>query len=384
MSEDQANMTIQKVFRAVGEDTTILGRPQAWAYSSGKFRKSYTIEFHPSSTCAYSCQHCQGLPFNESWGKKPPKMSIDLVDRFFNAYDLRPDKTLGMWRIIISGMTGEPLLNSDVVNLLTEQAKNRGIAVGLSSSGLLLNQKNMDLLTSNNNPGDWFNLSLDCPAGKNERFSSLYQGVHGIKAPNALLKVLNNLERLSKVKSEKGSGLQINIDWIVSDLCFDAEHIEEDVIESIKYLNSLEGVSLLRMQLPFFLHSQIPSLNEKNSSCLAQVLESIKSGDTIIEGLRSDFLVKLRNNWYTRKPLINECSAARDYGVVFGPDGRAYFCPYMANPDFENAGGLLPDINVENLWEMIEKIKPIDVEGLTRCQMVCIWKNCFIDLGIVK
>lgn len=376
-------MTIQRVFKAKGEDTTILGKPQTWAYSSRLFRKSYTIEFHPASSCTYTCLHCQGLPHRDSWGTPPPKMSPDLVHQFFKAYDERKDKSLGMWRIIISGMNSEPLLNRRVTRLILQEAKDRSIATGLSTSGVLLTLSDSFLLASQNTDNDWVNLSVDSPIGSNRRFVSLYQRAHYCQEADCS-RAKRNLEGLAKLKIDLGSRLQINVNWIISDLGFDPEYIGEDVLETIRYLNRLPGISLLRFQFPFYLHPQVPKLSDENSRELAKTLRKLMTGKIHIDGLRKNFTVKLRNNWYRRRPFITQCTAARDYGVVFGPDGRAYFCPYTASPDFEKVGGHLPQVNADNLWDVIEEIKPLDVEGITRCQMVCNWKNCFLDLGIVR
>jgi len=372
------------MFKARGEDTSILGRSQAWAYSNQQFRRSLTIEFHPAARCNFSCQHCQGGPYLSSWGSPAPRMSPDLVRRFFVAYDSRKDTSIGMWRIIISGMTGEPTLNPKVTRLILIQAKERGISMGLSTAGLLLKPEDMEILTSDNVAGDWLNLSVDSPIGSEPRLDRVYQAVHGYRKPGGLTSFMRNLEAVAEMKYRKGSPMQINIDWLISDLAFDPGHIEEDVVATIDYLNRLPGVSLLRLQFPFFLHDQIPGLNDESSTRLAQILKQLQTGEVIIDGLREDLLVKLRNNWYNRLPSIRECTAARDYGVVFGPDGRTYFCPYTAAPAFEEMGALLPHVTADNLWDVIEEIKPLDVEGITRCQMTCILKNCFVDLGIVK
>ena len=374
-------MTIQKSFKAVGEDTTIVGKTQPWSYNDSKFRRSITLEFHPSSKCGFSCQHCQGLPYRKSWGDAPPKMPAALVDRVFSAYDSRPDKTVGMWRVIISGMTGEPTLNPVVTQSLIQKAKERGIAAGLSTNGILLGAQDIDLLTSHNTPDDWLNLSADSPLGTDPRLDDIFCRVHGCKN-GTLGRFMENLEGAAETKSIKGSSMQINVDWIISDLSFDAGHIRDDVVTTIEYLNSLRGVSLLRLQFPFYLHPRVPGLSVENSSELANVLKDIIDGNIIFPGLRPDFVVKLRNNWYKRLPKISECSAASDYGVVIGPDSRVYPCPYLAVPAFEDTIAPLACVTPENLWGMLDKLGLI--KALSRCNAVCILKDCFVDLGIIR
>lgn len=363
---------------------TILGKAQKWAYAKNTSRRSYTIEFHPSSECVYSCFHCQGLPFREAWGVPPPKMSRDLVDRFFRAYDARKDKTAGIWRIIVSGMTGEPMQNREVVQALLTEAKERGVATGLSTSGLVMNEADRELITSANTSDDWLNLSADAPLGRDARFAKLYDAVHRPRGRNSLGKLMGNLERVAGLKEKKGSSLQINIDWIVSDLSIDVERVGDDLLETIDYLNGIKGVSLLRFQFPFHLNPGIPGLSDERSARLAAALKAMQQGRTAVTGLRDDFTVKLRTNWRRRVFAVRSCTAARDYGIVFGPDGRVYFCPYTASPYFKKHGALLSHITADNLWEVIEEIKPLDAEALTRCQMVCTFKDCFVDLGIVK
>ncbi len=375
-------MTIQRSFKAVGEDITILGKTQPWSYSDNKFRRSITLEFHPSSKCNFACPHCQGLPFRKSWGSEPPEMSAGLVDRVFSAYDDRADPTIGMWRVIISGMTGEPTLNPEVTRSLIHKAKERGIAAGLSTSGILLKSEDIDLLTSDNTPNDWLNLSIDSPLGADPRLGEVYRRVHGCRETGNLGLLMGKLEEAAEMKSRKGSSMQINVDWIISDLSLDAGHIPHDLIWTIEYLNSLRGVSLLRLQFPFYLHPGVPKLDDGNSSDLAQALETLLAGDISFKEFRPDFVVKLRNNWYNRLPAISECTAARDYGVVIGPDERVYFCPYLASSAFEGSRTPLSDVTPDNLWETLENIGPL--KTLSRCNAVCILKDCFVDLGIIR
>lgn len=377
-------MTIQKAFGARGEDASIVGKSQTWSYSDSKFRKSLTMEFHPSSRCNFSCRHCQGLPYRGAWKKQPPRMSTEFVDRFFVAYDGRKDTSVGMWRIIISGMTGDPTLNPSVTRLLLRGSKDRGVATGLSTNGIALKQPDLEILTSENTPNDWLNLSLDSPIGTGSRLENLYQRVHGSPRSDGLPAFSRILEEAAEMKYRKGSELQINIDWIISDLSLDPGHIEEDVIGTIAYLNSIPGVSLLRMQLPFYLHDQVPGISDENNIALAIALKKIQDGEIAFKDLREDFFVKLRKNWYKRLSAIRKCTAGRDYGVVFGPDEKAYFCPYTATPAFEGCGTSLPQISAENIWDNIEKIKTLDVLNVVRCQVTCTLKNCFAELGIVR
>ncbi len=308
-------------------------------------------------------------------------MPVALVDRVFSAYDSRPDKSVGMWRVIISGMTGEPTLNPTVTRSVIRKAKERGIAAGLSTNGILLGAEDVDLMTSDNTPDDWLNLSADSPLGADPRLDDIFCRAHGCNG-GALGRFMENLEGAAEIKSRKGSSMQINVDWIMSDLSFDSGHIRDDVVGTIEYLNSLRGVSLLRLQFPFYLHPQVPRLNDANSSELAEALKDMIEGKIIFPGLRPDFVVKLRNNWYKRLPGISECSAASDYGVVIGPDSRVYHCPYLAAPAFEEANAPLAGVTPENLWGMLDKLGPI--KALSRCNAVCILKDCFVGTGIIR
>jgi MoaA/NifB/PqqE/SkfB family radical SAM enzyme len=374
-------MTIQRTFNLsmpVSEDTIILGSKLEWRYGVMKFDKSYTIEFHPSAGCVYSCPHCQGYSSTDSWGRDRPKLKTEVIDDFFKAYDDRRNKSIGLWRIIISGLCGEPLLNKQATKKILEEGKNRGLSMGLSTSGLLLDESLIDILMCCDTPQDWVNISLDSAVGDERGYSAAHGRVQ------SLSKVLRNLEELALAKVRRQAIPQINIDWIISDLNVKPESIEEDLVSTITYLNGIQGINLLRLQFPFYFDASTPRLSEEASTSLARALERLQSGRIGVKDIRPDFNVWLRNNWFKRIKGVRSCRAASEYGPVIGPDGIIYHCPYLAAPNFNQYNLHLKEIDVHNLWDEITGIPALDTRYLAKCQVVCGNKNNFLDNNIVE
>ncbi len=380
-------MTIQNNFKLaapISEDTIILGSRQEWKYDLRKFDKSYTIEFHPSAECIYACLHCQGYSSRNSWMEQSTYLKTKVVEDFFQGYDTRADKNIGMWRIIISGLCGEPLRNKEATLMLLEEGKKRGLSMGLSTSGILLDEHLNDILMNYNTPLDWVNVSLDSPAGREKHYEKLYSATHGIPEGKALSKVMQNLENLARTKVSHQAVSQINIDWIISDLNVKPESIEEDIVSTITYLNGIQGVNLLRLQFPFYFNPFTPHLSDEASTNLAEVLKKIQSGKIEIKKFRPDFKVWLRNNWVKRIKGVKSCKAASEYGPVIGSDGQLYHCPYIAAENFSNYNQHLKEINVSNLWDKITRIPALDTTNLDKCQVVCTNKNNFLYNDIVE
>ena len=139
------------------------------------------VEFDPTTNCFFECPDCiSSGQLNK--GQISTSKAIELITEFHNA---------GVKGLIFIG-GGEPLAHPNISDLFTH-AYNLGISLGLTTNGFLINRHILPISQLIN----WTRVSID--AGTQKTFEIFRPS----KIKDSFVKIISNLEKLSKIKKGK-------------------------------------------------------------------------------------------------------------------------------------------------------------------------------------
>ena len=166
----------------------------------------YELEIQPSSKCNLRCEWCCGTAL--TCGKLPDKLGSEEMRTIAGRVADLSDEEFGIETVKFCGTTGEPLMNPHTAHTIS-MFKNLGKRVILFTNGVLLDVEdsagipNLDYVAL----GDRLNVSLDC--GSEETFQA-------IKKAKGFGRIVKNLERIVRRKTELGTDLDIRLSYVIS------------------------------------------------------------------------------------------------------------------------------------------------------------------------
>lgn len=275
------------------------------------------IEIQPTNRCNYRCFYCYGK------GDRARGASLGKEDLSFLVREISR-KNIG--HVVISGMRGEPLLNPYVPEFISaiKQGAGEGQYLGLHTNGTLIDRKLIEILTKENQAGDYINIHVSALPSDNEVFLR----THGA-APELGEQALKMAGILINKKAQVGSGIKIRLNCL---LC--AENYNE-ISDLGKFLRALEdmGFDEIRISLP------IDPLGQKNFQGLF-----LSQGQV-------DEIAQFQDEWTKKKvPFVFDRMTrfhrgnsflrcfVKDSAFVISPDGRVAPCCYTSFPSFPYRG----------------------------------------------
>lgn len=163
-----------------------------------------TISIIISNICNLKCQMCDFWKDNKS----SPPLSREVYNKFFN-----DTASCGIKRVQFTG--GEPLLNNEIYNLLSD-AKGRGLSTMMVTNGTLITSKNSDFIIRNL---DTIYISIDAP---NIEQHDMIRGIEG-----AFQKTTDGIRLLIKARAENAAKTRI---IIASTIVSDGIHDPQDML----------------------------------------------------------------------------------------------------------------------------------------------------------
>lgn len=224
--------------------------------------KSFPVEIGLpiGDKCNLNCIFCTERESNENY----KNLSFEEFLKFAEPLNFASSIQIQGW--------GEPLINPDYEKIFDFIIKKfRGVCVSFSTNAILLNEKWIDKLTSNENIV--INISLN--ASSKERY-------HQLMGKDYFDKVINNIKLLIKVRTEKGSSSPF---ITASYVC-----MEQNISELPQFINLVAdlGIKYVILRELMILRKEnekyaLGNHSYKISRSLQQALENAKNRDVLLD-----------------------------------------------------------------------------------------------------
>ncbi len=297
----------------------------------------YELEIQPSSDCNLTCKHC----FGRAYRKLPNKMTPEALEEIAKKVADFKQGGFEIDTVKFCGVTGEPLLNSAVLQAI-RTFKDLGKKVIVFSNGVLLDHpvgSNGEQYLDHIVEADQLNLSLD--AGSEKTFAKL----KGKK--EVFGNIIRSLESLVKKRESKGSNLQIDVSYVIGRQNY---HEIAQAATLVKYV----GVDNIKFRIDFTNTGQIRDLSEPIIKDLKRAKEFEGDGFKVIpvysEGTITGNTTEL--NSYAR-----QCFNSYFWASI-GPDCELYACGHRTYCGVISFGSLL-EKSFRDLWESPERLSTL-------------------------
>jgi len=178
-----------------------------------------SLMIEPTNRCNLKCPTC----FSHQDGRTKKDMSLKEFKKIIDE-NIQLIKNLSLYNY------GEPLLNPEIYDMI-KYAKNKGVkSVKLATNGMLLNDKNINLLLESSL--DYLSISLD--GATPETYSKFRIGGN-------FDKIISNIKKLVNQRNKKNSNTKIEIQFIIM------SHNQHE-IKDIKNLSKKLGADFLRLK----------------------------------------------------------------------------------------------------------------------------------------
>ena len=311
------------------------------------------VEIHPhhSSTelCNNSCPGCTGLVYRKQEigdkGIKPERL-IKTIDSFKGKAR----------RVIFSGNCIEPLMYPEIKEVI-KHIRESDVVFYLYSNFYYGNQEGLIEELVNTELDDYARISLN--AGSNDS----YNLVHRPKDTNSFHRIIENGERLARLKTERDSPLFVHVTYLLNNYNCGKEDLEFAVMWASRN-KGINGIRFTTYQKP--LGRSMPKMAripEEDFLKARDYLHELKR-----EFDRDDFKVEITNEQVVLQQKIKpfkRCYVQEVFAVI-GFDGTVYPCTSMASPSSPEIYKF-GNINQENFWDIWERRKRKANFSLEKC-----------------
>lgn len=335
-------------------------------YFDNKNPDPITIEIDPSNACNHSCPFCISGHLHLKKYKDTDLFNRTMLDK--NTFKKLVEDLVKM-RIDAINWTGggEPTMNPYLGEAINYIGKNSNIKMGMFSNGSMLEKFNLYKTITENL--DWIRISID--AGKKESYDQL----RVTNKNNNFDVVINNIEKLIKIKKETNSNLTIGVGFVVTE-----DNYKE--IDSFSKIFKKIDVDYCQFKPEII---QIERSGERDKfkeqiSCdfwLSKVID-------LLDEAKNSLGKKFECNSYKIEDLIVDVkNYGRNYKMCIGSqfqpcigaDGNVYVCTNHRGHKKYSYGNL-KDTSFKSIWSDIDKRKKImdrinKEEKFSKCTHLC-------------
>lgn len=299
------------------------------------------MELDPTSSCMFSCPDC----INSNLVNKKNSFSNKELKRIINEFSSIGGKGI----IFIGG--GEPLAHpyfGEALKLCAE----KNIRVGITTNGFLIDRY-VDEIAKNS---DWIRVSMD--AGTETTFLK----VRPNKFPNSFEKILNNMYKLSKVKT----GILGYSFLLVENKEFTNIH---DLYKAAEIAREI-GCDYFEYKPMVDPHHFLYEYSKEFIEELDSIVPKLKDLQTEKFKIVTPRSMNMYNKESLEQPKEYDSCPVANLRTLVTPYGT-YPCPYKRGFKEFNMGkandGLLKMLNGKQRKEVLEKLNPIE-----HCKFYCI------------
>ena len=261
---------------------------------------------------------------------------------------------LGVGGVSLSG--GEPFLRLDLFEIV-RHAKRRNLLVQIATNGLLLDQRNAELLVETS--VDVVTVSLDSPDPE------IFSTIRGV--PDIYNRVVRGIGHLAASRKRQGGGPKVVISTIIT-----GRTINDipDLLELSEGLGA-QGLTLLTAQNVETIDNQ---LNESDTQRLMNLFRYLlarkEEGDRFLDNSAGYLQLMLSR-------LAGRCDNLRCFvpytNLHIGPRGEVFPCSYHVG--LNQPWGNIRESSIRDLWFSSEyQCQRRELLGCQRCSIYCHWE----------
>jgi len=322
----------------------------------------YEIEIQPTSNCNLRCKHCFGTFLTSNRIEDKIGMEeMKILSKRISEFD--KDK-LKIETVKFCGTTGEPLANpSTVYGIKLFKDKNKKVI--LYTNGLWLDKK-----TKENKEyleyvldADKINISLDCGTSKTFK---LLKGVDGFD------RIINSLNRMSILRSERHSNLRIDISFVIGE----ENYLEIYTATKVAKENGADNV-VFRFDFtsPEKMKPIIKEIEMQKTQALSLQTQNFK---VFFAYTKDDLESNTDSNAFSSRG--KKCFNHNFWGCI-GSNCELYVCGHRTYKEVKSFGSLI-DNSLKELWlskSRLEKVEDLPDNKCQFCSPSCHRRDCMMS-----